>query len=68
METTQEQAQQFIDARPHTCYRTLEKQLMAAHPDLTWQDDRYMVYLAEKRPECGYDCDERCPVSGNAEP
>ena len=66
-QTTAAQAQAFIAANPGLCYRTLEAKLLEAHPDLTWQDARYIDALAAARPDCGYDCDEQCPVTGNAE-
>lgn len=58
---------EIIDSHPSTCFRVLEQIILKQCPELNWQDDAYWQQLIEARPECGYDCDTRCPVSGKAE-
>lgn len=54
-------AQSIISANPKACYRTLQGILNQAGVR-----DCEPV-LAAARPDCGYDCDECCPVSGRHE-
>lgn len=51
----------IVAANSGACYRTLIGILDAAgiHDCDT--------VAASARPDCGYDCDDRCPVSGRAE-
>ena len=51
----------IIAANPHACYRTLQGIL-----DRAGFED-YESILAEARRSCGYDCEDRCPVSGRPE-
>jgi hypothetical protein len=54
----------IIRENPKMCYRRLERLILRLNPELKRQDDAYIYQLAAARPDCGYACDEECPVEG----
>ena len=55
----------IISTNPRVCYRNLCGLVRNAIRDQGFDETEHLIAAA--RPDCGYDCDEVCPVSGKAE-
>ena len=65
---TKAEVLQFIGANPKACYRTLQASLVQRMGNATPTMAKFAGReLAKARPQCGYDCDDGCPVSGRCE-
>jgi hypothetical protein len=58
----------LIASMPKACWRTVDRELTAHIRGGTKAMATYASKaLLKARPDCGYDCDGRCPVSGRPE-